>query len=416
MLKNKIFKETIISYANQFIVLIFWLALIILLPKYFWIWNYWLFTLILSYISLMWIFFWASIQEWVKKEITENKDNVNKKNISQIISNWFYLKLILSFLFIIILYIISNLFNIEVLLNNFWLFYLLVICMNLWWLIINSFMALHKNIYIFYMYLLEYITKAVLFIYFYIIWFTSLEAILMAFIIWYLLALIVWFILLFFKNKIYLSKFDMNISKTLFSRYIYLSFFAIWFLLLTKIDNIMISYFFNENMLWYYNIATNLVNNSTILTVALIIWVLPAFNLKEHNFNKIKRLFKKYFHLLLSINIFLSISIFLLSWFIINLVYGEWYELTITIMQIIFLFPLFASLQSFFSKILNNFWDYKILMYSSLFIAILNIWLNLFLIQLVWIIWIWIATITSFFVWTLFLGIVVYKRIWSFKK
>jgi O-antigen/teichoic acid export membrane protein len=107
----------------------------------------------------------------------------------------------------------------------------------------------------------------------------------------------------------------------------------------------------------------------------------------------------------------LSILIFLLAWFWIHLIYWEWYDASITIIQIISLFPLFAIIQSFLSWILTNFWRYKELMYISLFIAVINIILNYILANIFWIYWISIATIISYFLWTLILFFIYYISI-----
>jgi Na+-driven multidrug efflux pump len=76
-------------------------------------------------------------------------------------------------------------------------------------------------------------------------------------------------------------------------------------------------------------------------------------------------------------------------------------------MEILSLFPLFASMQSFLSGILNNFWDYKVQMYTSVIIAIINIILNTILINYIWIIWISIATIFSYFLWSIYFSLFI---------
>jgi len=405
---NKIKKELFFSYVTQFVTLLGWVFFLIFIPKYYWIDNFGILSLILSYITLFSFLFLNSVQEWVKKEITENRD-INYKKINLYISNWIYLKLFWIIIFAPIIHLISYIFNISILLENINLYYILCWLMSWQWLLVNIFYALHKNIYVLYMTLFEYLIKILLIFYFFYLWFNSLEYILFSFIIWYLFSFIIWFFILFYKIKFKFNSLNIFISKELLKRYFWLSISSISFLLLTNIDNVMISYFYTNLELWYYNIATNIVYKSTIFTIAIVLAILPIFHIKQEK-DILKNNFKKYLFWIVWLNTLLWISILLFAGFLINLIYWSWYDSSIQIMQIIFLFPLFAVLQTFFSWILTNFWNYKLLMFVSLWIALLNIVLNFILINAIWLIWVSIATIFSYFIWSLILGIIIKTR------
>jgi len=399
-------KEILFWYLSQLVTLIWGLFFLIFIPKFSWVEVYWKFMLILSYISLFWIFMWVPIQEAIKKELIESKLNEIWKKY---IFNWYLLRIIINILFFIVFYFFYKYIN---WLNkiSYLLLLFIFLFINISWLPQNIFLSLHQNKNNFYFVLIEYFLQIwiILWIYFYK-WFLNIDDILIAFIMWYSIPTVLFSLYIFIKNSIWFN-FDKKIIKILLSRYFLLSLSSISFLLLTNIDNIMISYFFSDKELWFYNIATWIVNKTTIFSIAIVTSILPLFNLKEKK-EKIKVVFKKYLKILLWLNLLVSLSIFLLSWFWIKLIYWNWYGLSIKIMQIICLFPLFAILQTFFSWILVNFWKYKELMYISFFIAILNIVLNYILLNIFWIYWVSIATIISYFLWSLILFFIIYKSI-----
>jgi len=399
-------KELLFWYLSQLITLIWWVFFLIFIPKFAWVEVYWKFMLILSYISILWIFMWVPIQEAIKKELIENKLN---KVWKEYIFNWYLLRIITNIIFFIIFYFIYKYIN---WLNDisYLLLLLIFLFINISWLPQNIFLTLHQNKNNFNFVFIEYILQIwiILWIYFYQ-WFLNINNILISFIIWYCIPTIFYSFYIFIKNWI---KFNYNkkIIKIIIKRYFLLSLSSISLILLINIDNIMISYFFTDKELWFYNIATWIVNKTTIFSIAIVTSILPLFSWKEKK-EKIKVIFKKYFKILLFWNLLLSFAIFSLAWFWINMIYWEWFELSVNIMQIISLYPLFAILQTLFSGILTNFWNYKELMYISLFIAILNILLNYILLKIFWIYWISIATIISYFLWSLILFLFYHRFI-----
>lgn len=398
--------QLIYSYLTQWITLIWWVFFLIFLPKIAWVENYWTFMLLLTYISLFWMFMWVPLQEAIKKELAEEKLSNNWKII---ISNWYLLRIIINIVFFIWFYFIYNFIEWIWKINYLYILWIFLF-INLSWLPQNIFYWLHKNKNNFYFVLIEYSIQISFLLYFY--FFTNnfwLEEIILSFIIWYAIPTIFYSFYIFIKYKIRLLNFDINISKELLKRYFWLSISSVSFLLLTNIDNIMISYFYTNLELWYYNIATNIVNKSTIFTIAIVLATLPLFHWKQKK-DILKNNFKKYLFWIIWLNTLLWISIYLLAWFWVRLIYWSWYDLSIQIMQIIFLFPLFAVLQTFFSWILTNFWNYKLLMFVSLWIALLNIVLNYIFINIIWLIWVSIATIFSYFVWSLILGLIIKNR------
>lgn len=400
-------KQLIYGYLSQLITLIWWVFFLVFLPKSIWIEQYWLFMLILTYVSLFSIFMWVPLQEAIKKELVEEKMSEKWK---EIIANGYLLRIIINVIFFIIFYFIYNYIEWikEIKYSYLMLIFLFV---NISWMPQNIFYALHKNKENFYFVLIEYILQIILLLIFYFLDKSlSINEVIIAFVVWYAIPTIFYSFYVFIKYKIKLFQFDYETSKILINRYFWLSLSSISLLLLTSIDNVMISYFFTNKELWYYNIATNIVNKSSIFTIAIVMSVLPLFHKKQDK-EIIKTTFYKYLKWIIWLNILLSAWILIFSGFWINLIYWEWFSSSIKIMEILSLFPLFAVLQTFFSGILTNFWNYKTIMIISLSIAILQIVLNFILVNIMWLIWISIATIVSYFIRVLILWWYIKYRI-----
>lgn len=407
-------KEIVFSYMTKGITTLWWIFFLIFIPKLYSVENFWQLTLLISYISLMGIFFGATVQEWVKKEIVENRHDISHSKLIANICNWFYIKLIFNIIFLLLLYMLANVLNLEVIKQNFWLFYILTFFMNLRGLITNIFVSLHKNKNFLVISFLEYFFKILFLLIFYFLWQTSLSNILLSFVIGYWISTLRWFYRLFIWYKIKLLKPDKKIIKNLFKRYFLLSLSNISFLVIANIDNILVSHFFDKTTLWHYTIATQIINNMWIFTISIITWIIPLFNLKESG-EKLKILFKKYYKILVLINLSLSVLIFLLSPFVIKIIYWDWYELSITILRLLSILPILSTSQVFFTNILTNYGEYKNQMKIWIFISILNIILTYVFIQKLSIIWVCISNLLSYFIWDLFLFFIFYKRTFSFK-
>ncbi|MDP2090186.1 MAG: oligosaccharide flippase family protein [Candidatus Gracilibacteria bacterium] len=400
-------KQLIYGYLSQLITLIGGVFFLIFLPKSVGVENYGLFMLILTYVSLFGIFLGVPIQDAIKKELVEEKLNNKGK---EIIANGYILRIVINIIFFMIFYFLYN--NIEGIKDINYIYLILIfLFVNISGMPQNIFYALHDNKTNFHFVFIEYFLQIILLLIFY---FTdknlSINDIIIAFVIGYAVPTIYYSFNIFIKNKIKIFEFNYDISKTLIIRYIWLSLSSVSFILLTSIDNVMISYFFSNKELGYYNIATNIVNKSTIFTIAIVMGILPLFNINQDKI-VIKELFKKYLKWIIGLNLIITITIIYLSDFGINLIYGKGFESSIKIMEILSLFPLFAVLQSFFSGILTNYGNYKTIMIISIFIAILNIILNFILVNLLGLIGISIATIISYGIWILILGLYIKNRI-----
>lgn len=396
-------KQLIYNYFSQLITLLWWVFFLIFLPKYLWVEQYWHFMLILTYVSLLGIFMWVPIQEAIKKELVEEKLN---KNWKIMIANWFLLRLWINLLFIIIFHFLYGYIEWLSDINYIYLMFIFLF-INMSWMPQNIFFSLHKNQENFYFVLLEYFIQISLLLFFYFSDnFLSIYEAIIAFILWYAIPTIYYSLTLFIKNNIKLFQFDYWISKIILTRYFWLSISSISFLLLTNIDNVMISYYFSNIELWYYNIATNIVNKSSVFTISIVLSILPIFHLWQDK-EIIKNNFNKYLKWLVGLNIILSIWIFIFSSILVKIIYWDWFDLSIKIMETISLFPLFAVLQVFFSGILTNLWYYQVSMIISIFVSLLNIVLNIIFVNMIWIIWISIATILCYFIWVISLFFIV---------
>ncbi len=411
-LLNKNNKEILWSYMTKGITTLWWLFFLIFIPKLYSVEDFGQLTLMISYITLMGIFFGLSIQEWVKKEIVENRHDIKHNNLVANICNWFYMKLVFNIVFLWLLRIIAEILNLDVIKQNFWLFYLLTCFMNLRGLVTNIFVSLHKNKNFLVISFLEYFFKILFLLLFFFLRETTLSNILLSFVIGYGISTIWWFYKLFVWHDIKLLKPDKEIIKKLLKRYFLLSLSNISFILIANIDNVLVSKFFDKTTLWHYTIATQIMNNMWIFTISIITWIIPLFNLKENKEN-LKRLFKKYYKLLVIINLLLWLWIFIVSPFVIKLIYWDWYELSITILRILSVLPILSTSQVFFTNILTNYGEYQNQMKIWIFISILNITLTFIFINFFSIVWVCISNLLSYLIWDLFLFFIFYKRTFS---
>ena len=399
--KSKISKETFWAYLAKFIYAFGGLFIIIFIPKWAGVEIYGGFSLILAYISIFGVFFGAPVEGAIKKEITESKFNIKSKKY---FIEGFKLKIIFSICFFSILFFILFLLGESFLRTYFLEFLILAFVMNLWGLVVNTFEAVHRLFFETAMYVIEYSTKVILIIYFYFISQLTLKTILYSFISGYFLAFLSGLIVLFIKFeglriKELLSIFslDKEITKKILHRTFFLSLTGISFVILTRFDTIMIDYFLTKEAVGFYNISSSIAFNLTILSVPIILGIIPLFA----NTKNIKKLFYKYTKKLIWINLLIFVSLFFVSDFLINLLYGPGFEASISVMKILAIYPLLASLQGFSQQILILKDKTKQIFIFGVIAVITNVVLNIILIPLFGISGAATSTILSYGVWTI---------------
>ena len=393
--KNKIYKETFWAAVSKSLSVLSGLFILIFIPRVAGIEVYGAFSLIIAYIAIIGIFFGAPIHEGIKKEITESKfTDVSKKYFFE----GFKLKIIFSLFGTLLLFSVVKCISIQILEQNFLLFIILCVTMNMWGLVVNGFEAVHRLFYEALIYFIEYSIKIVFIIYFYCFATLNLQNILYSFILGYLFAFLAGFFIFITKfDKVELHNFfkiDIELSKKILHRSFFLALTSISFMILTKIDSIMISFFLSVNDVGFYAISSDLSKNLTIVSVPLIIGVVPLF-VKSGTV----KLFYKTVKKLVLVNISIFIILFLIAGYAITLLYGAGFENSIPVLRILAIFPLLASIQSFMQSILILKDKTKIIFIFGFIAVAVNILLNLLLIPIFQITGAAIATVISYFIW-----------------
>ena len=271
----------------------------------------------------------------------------------------------------------------------------------MWGLITSSLEAIHRLFFEAFIYFLEYSIQILLILYFYYFSVLTLQNILISFIVGYFISFFVGFIILitkFEKNpERKLLSLDINLTTKILQRTFFLALTGISFVILSKIDLLMISYLLTIEDVGFYSIASDISKNSTIISVPIILGAIPMFA----NNNNIKKLFYLNVKKLISINIILFFIILFGSDIIINHIYGDGYKTVIPILKIFALFPLVAVLQNFTQGILILKDESKKIFYFALISVIVNIILNYFGIIILGILGASIATLISYAIWFL---------------
>ena len=271
----------------------------------------------------------------------------------------------------------------------------------MWGLITSSLEAIQRLFFEAFIYFLEYSIQILLILYFYYFSVLTLQNILISFIVGYFISFFVGFIILitkFEKNpERKLLSLDINLTTKILQRTFFLALTGISFVILSKIDLLMISYLLTIEDVGFYSIASDISKNSTIISVPIILGAIPMFA----NNNNIKKLFYLNVKKLISINIILFFIILFGSDIIINHIYGDGYKTVIPILKIFALFPLVAVLQNFTQGILILKDESKKIFYFALISVIVNIILNYFGIIILGILGASIATLISYAIWFL---------------
>jgi len=153
------------------------------------------------------------------------------------------------------------------------------------------------------------------------------------------------------------------------------------YLLYVRIDQVMIKNMLDNKSVGLYSAAFRIYEIAIFLPVVLSQSIYPLMiNNFINNRTKFYWIYTRITSLLTLISYVIVIGFFILSTFIVNVLYGEEYRLAAPLLPYLALglIPMFnAGLRSNFMTITNN---QKIILYTSMFSAVLNIVLNFFLI------------------------------------
>lgn len=397
--KNKVSKETFWAYIAKCISIFGGLFIVIFIPRFAGAEIYGGMSLILAYMAVSGIFFGAPIETAVKKEVTKNKFNsISKKYFIE----GFKLKIIFSILFFSVLFLVLSQLNASFLKAHFFEFFLLSFVINFWGLVVNVFEATHRLFFETVMYFIEYSTKIILILFFILFSQLTVSNILYSFIGGYFLAFLVGLVILVFKfpslqirKLFFIFHLNKRVSKKILYRTFFLSLTGMSFVILTRLDTIMIGHFLTQKAVGLYNVSSNITFNITMLSIPLILGVIPLFI----NSKNIKKLLHKNIKKLILINSLIFITLFLASNLLINFLYGLGFESSIAVLKILAIFPLFSSLQNLAQQILILKDKTKQIFFLGIVAVVLNVILNIVLIPAMGINGAAIATIISYGIW-----------------
>jgi O-antigen/teichoic acid export membrane protein len=395
--KNKVSKETFWALIAKAIAVLGGIFIVIFVPKFSGFENYGALTLILAYISFCGVFFGAPIQSAVKKEIAKSKF---KKQSRYFFIEALRLKIIFSVIFTIILLIVLLFIDIKILKENLLLFIVLLVIMNLWGLVEITFESTHRLFFSAVMYLIEYSLNIIAILFFYYFFTLNITNLLWAFIIGYFFAFLFGLIVLMkkfeWKQPGNLLKFNIRIDKIILKRTFFLSLTGLLLIIMLKADTIVISFFLSLENVGLYNVASDITKKLAILSVPFILGVIPIFVKKNTGY-----LFKKYMRILVLLNLVIALGILLFANTFVRIVYGQEHLIIASIMRILSIYPLLATLQTFMQEILILKDKMVFIFLSGGIAAFVNIILNLLMIRMWGLIGAAIATTSSYFIWVL---------------
>lgn len=390
-MKNKIKKEILWSFSSKATAFLLFFVINIFLARKLWTEKYWLWSVFFSVLTI----FLTISYFWINSSVQKYAAEYNKKDeLKTIIKNGFLLRVIFSFAFSIIFFLIYNFLDLSQKkeLNNLWIFWALFIF--LYWILElfkSIFMWLHIIKYNFILNFIDYFFRLVL-LFILFSYSLSFENILSSTIISSSIAITVWLFIIYklFNRKIIFWK---SFYKEIFFYSLPIFIISLWWLFLVEIDIIMLSIFSNINEVWFYSVAKQNIVLLPNIPMAIAMWVMPIFAQKITIDNKtqLRSLFSK----LLKFNFFLFsiISIFILffSPYFIYIFYGIEFSWSIIIFQISILYIFMSSFSVYLSSLLDYQWLAKKRAINMLYTIALNIVLNLVLIPIYW----WVGAIIS---------------------
>lgn len=395
--KNKLLKETIWSFATKIITLVLFLWINIFLARNLWVENFWVWSFLFSFITIISIisYFWLNLS--INKFTAQHN---NTENLKSIIKSWFTLRVIISFIFVILILILYKPIvyiiwkpELEILLlYSIPLIFLSAMVEFLKYI----FIWLHRIKYNFIINLFEYWLKLLLMVVF-LYFSNSIINIISSFTLALLITTIVWVYLLyvnFYKDLIWNWK---DFKKDILNYAYPFVIISIWFIAITEIDTFMLGIMSSNEQVWYYAIAKQIILKLPHVTTAIAMWVMPIFaKMNNENKKELKHKLIKLMKLNTLMFVVIVLWIVILSPFLVPFIFGSEYSWAILPLQIlsIYLF-LYAN-----SIILNNFLDYtwknKKRAYYMFIVIFLSILLNLLLIPKYWAVWAAIWTSLSY--------------------
>jgi O-antigen/teichoic acid export membrane protein len=345
----------------------------------------------MAYIYLFSIFFGVSIHDSVKKEISEGKFNATSCHY---FVKGLELKVIISFIASIGLYIGIMFIDIRIIKENFFLFLTLLVLMNIWGSVVTAFESAHRLFYEAIMYFFEYGTKFTLILYFYFTSKLNFQTLLISFIAGYFFATLIGLVIFwkkFEKTKHIITE---KITSKILSRALLLGITSIFFTTLQKIDVIIISLFMTIKDVTYYSIAAEISKQSAMISIPIILGAMPIFTAKI-----IKKAFNSVIKRLFLVNIVILLILLFGSGYIIEVIYGPDYLDVAIIMRILSFLPLLITLQTFTLQILILKDATKEIFFFGLISSVLNILLNYLGVILLGTVGVAIAIVLSYSSW-----------------
>jgi len=396
--KKKVTKEIFWATCAKGVSISGGLFVLIFVPKVAGVEIFGSFSLILAYILIFGVLSGVPVQAAIKKEVTEGKWNtLSKRYFIESIK----IKFMASIVSPLLVYLAIDIFNINVLKENFLLFLLLLITRNFWGSIVTTLEAVHRLFYVAIIYIVEWAVKITAIILFYNLYGLTVKTLLLSFFIGYFSAFIVGLGIILknyqgieFREILLL---DRLILIQILKRAFYLSLTSLTGVLLARIDVIMISHYLSFEYIGWYNIASDISKQMTIISVPFILGTIPLFvsDKEPHRllFTSLKKLFV--------INLIIFFFIFFGSKYIILLLFGEQFLNVVVILKILAIFPLCAAMQHYMQQILILYDKTNRIFLFGVFAVALNIALNTIFIPLYSINGAAVATIVSYVIWVI---------------
>lgn len=374
----------------------------ILIARLLWPENFWIYSLIISFVVLF-----IAITDYWLTTILVKQISKNQNKLQEYLINLSFIKILLWILTFVLIYIASH----FIWKDDFYIKLILIytayaIINNIWDFIRAFFRPSEKMQNEAFLKIINWILILSILI-FIIVNKWDIENIFN----WFLLA---WIISLIFSVYYVLSKFSIKIRKIKLNKTIIKNSLKSWFFLLwsylainifTNTDIIMLWLFDMKYDLWIYSAIFRLTSIPILIMLIITASIIPNL-LKNYKLNKIKQILKY-----ITIFSIFNIIIWLLFWWeIIKLIYWNAFvsNYSNTILIILLIKNIFGWFNILFFQYLNHKWEEKSIFYFILIVTLINIILNYYLIPIYRWIWAWLTTVIVDLV--LLLLILLYHR------
>jgi O-antigen/teichoic acid export membrane protein len=219
------------------------------------------------------------------------------------------------------------------------------------------------------------------------------------------------FILAYRKSKLSVSKwrFDAKIAKRLFKESWPLMLSTSFFLIYSRIDQIMIKEMMDNYSVGLYAVSAKLSEVWTFIPSAIMVSLFPAIiNAKKTSQFSYEHRFRKLYPLVFFLSFFISLIIFLFARSIIDLLFGHEYLGAVLSLRIYVWSSIATALGFVISQYLIAEGRTRILFFLNFLSMAMNVILNLFLIPLMGIAGAALATLISYFM--MVFGLVFFKN------